>query len=39
MYGGGQRENVRLSDIGDAVHYLDENDGEVPFGFEDYLDE
>jgi hypothetical protein len=39
MYGGGQRENVRLSDVGEAVRYLDANDGDVPFGLEKYLDE
>lgn len=39
MYGGGHRENVRLSDVGEAVRYLDAHGGDVPFGFEDYLDD
>lgn len=33
-YGGGHRENVRLSSVEAAVSYLEENDGEVPFGFD-----
>jgi hypothetical protein len=39
MYGGGHRENVRLSNVRAAVRYLDRNGGDVPFGFDDYLDE
>lgn len=34
-YGGGARENVRLTGAQEAVEYLDENDGEIPFGFEE----
>jgi hypothetical protein len=34
-YGGGHRENIRLSSIGDAVDYLEANGGNVPFGFGD----
>lgn len=37
-YGGGHRENIRLSDVGESVRYLDRNGGNVPFGFDDYLD-
>ena len=33
-YGGGHRENVRLSNANDAVKFLKENDGNVPFGFD-----
>lgn len=33
-YGGGHRQNIRLSDATEAVEYLRENDGNVPFGFE-----
>jgi hypothetical protein len=33
MYGGGQRENVRLTSVEDAVDYLKDNGGDVPFGF------
>ncbi|SFS11829.1 hypothetical protein SAMN05216559_3953 [Halomicrobium zhouii] len=32
-YGGGHRENVRLTSIEAAVRYLESNDGDVPFGF------
>lgn len=32
-YGGGHRENVRLGSIDEAVDFLKEHDGEVPFGF------
>lgn len=32
-YGGGHRQNVRLTSVGDAVSYLEDNDGDVPFGF------
>lgn len=31
---GGNRDNVRLTDVNDAVAYLKANDGDVPFGFE-----
>jgi hypothetical protein len=33
-YGGGHRENVRLTAPSDAVKYLKQNGGDVPFGFE-----
>ena len=32
-YGGGHRDNVRLSSVQDAVAYLTDNGGDVPFGF------
>lgn len=32
-YGGGHRENVRLTSIEAAVRYLESN-GDVPFGFD-----
>lgn len=32
-YGGGGRQNIRLTDVSDAVDYLEENDGDVPFGY------
>ena len=32
-YGGGHRENVRLTSIEAAVRYLNSNGGDVPFGF------
>jgi hypothetical protein len=32
-YGGGHRENVRLSGVDNAVDYLKSNGGDVPFGF------
>lgn len=32
-YGGGHRDNVRLTSAQDAVDYLEANDGDVPFGF------
>jgi len=38
-YGGGHRENIRLTGATEAVQYLDDNGGEIPFGFEDKLDE
>ena len=38
-YGGGHRANIRLTSAQDAVQYLAANDGEIPFGFGDYLDE
>ncbi|RDI69567.1 hypothetical protein DWB78_18625 [Halopelagius longus] len=31
---GGQRNAVRLTSISDAVDYLKENGGDVPFGFD-----
>jgi hypothetical protein len=34
QYGGGARENVQLSDVDEAVEFLKENGGEVPFGFD-----
>jgi hypothetical protein len=33
-YGGGHRQNVRLTSVEDAVEYLRDNDGNVPFGFD-----
>ena len=33
-YGGGHRQNVRLTSVEDAVTYLKDNDGEIPFGFD-----
>lgn len=32
-YGGGRRENVRLTSVDAAVEYLEANDGDVPFGY------
>jgi len=32
-YGGGHRENIRLTSVEAAVDYLEDNDGDVPFGF------
>lgn len=32
-YGGGHRENVRLTSVEDATEYLRDNGGNVPFGF------
>lgn len=37
--GGGARENVQLGDVQTAVQYLHENDGEVPWGFRDMIDD
>ncbi len=34
QYGGGARENVQLSDVEEAVQFLKDNDGDVPFGFD-----
>jgi len=34
QYGGGARENVQLSDMDEAIQFLRDNDGEVPFGFD-----
>lgn len=34
QYGGGARDNVRLTNVGDAVEYLKDNNGNVPFGFD-----
>lgn len=31
---GGSRDNVRLASVDDAVAYLRENGGELPFGFD-----
>lgn len=31
---GGQRDAIRLTSVEDAVEYLEENGGNVPFGFE-----
>jgi hypothetical protein len=31
---GGSRDNVRLTSVDEAVAYLRENGGDVPFGFE-----
>jgi hypothetical protein len=33
-YGGGHRQNVRLTSVDDAVRYLKDNEGDVPFGFD-----
>lgn len=33
-YGGGHRENIRLGNVEDAVQFLKENGGNVPFGFD-----
>lgn len=33
-YGGGHRQNVRLTSVEDAVDYLKANGGDVPFGFD-----
>lgn len=33
-YGGGHRQNVRLTSADTAVEYLKDNDGDVPFGFD-----
>lgn len=32
-YGGGARQNIQLTSVEDAVKYLKDNDGDVPFGF------
>jgi len=32
-YGGGHRANIRLSSPEQAVEYLKDNDGDVPFGW------
>ena len=34
MYGGGHRQNVRLTSVEDAVDYLKQNGGDIPFGFD-----
>lgn len=31
---GGQRDAIKLTDVETAVEFLEENDGNVPFGFE-----
>jgi len=33
-YGGGHRQNVRIISVEDAVDYLKQNGGDVPFGFD-----
>jgi len=33
-YGGGHRQNVRLTSVEDAVEYLKDNGGDIPFGFD-----
>lgn len=33
-YGGGHRENIRLTSVDAAVEYLEANGGNVPFGFD-----
>lgn len=33
-YGGGHRQNVRLTSVQDAVAYLKANGGNAPFGFD-----
>lgn len=33
-YGGGHRENVRLTDLQAAADYLSDNGGDVPFGWD-----
>lgn len=33
-YGGGARNNIRLGDRKEAVEFLKENGGNVPFGFD-----
>jgi len=30
---GGSRDAIRLTSVADAVDYLEDNDGNVPFGF------
>lgn len=37
--GGGARENVQLGSVKDAVRYLYENDGEVPWTFRDEIED
>lgn len=32
-YGGGHRSNIRLTSVEDAVQYLDDHGGDVPFPF------
>lgn len=34
QYGGGARDNIRLQNVEDAVEFLKEHGGNVPFGFE-----
>ena len=33
-YGGGHRNNVRLTGVEEAVHYLEGEGGEIPFGLD-----
>lgn len=37
--GGGARENVQLADVQQAVRYLYENGGEVPWTFRDEIED
>ena len=34
MCGGSHRQNVRLTSVEDAVDYLKQNGGDIPFGFD-----
>lgn len=34
QYGGGARENIRLGNVNEAVQFLKDNGGNVPFGFD-----
>lgn len=31
---GGSRDNVRLTSVEDAIRFLEDNDGTVPFGYD-----
>jgi hypothetical protein len=33
-YGGGGRQNIRLTSVEEAVNFLNDNDGNVPFGYD-----
>jgi hypothetical protein len=37
--GGGARENVQLGDIGEAARYIHENGGDLPWGFDEYIED
>ncbi|GAA0524718.1 hypothetical protein SAMN04488066_10627 [Halorubrum aquaticum] len=37
--GGGARENVQLADVKEAVRYLYEHGGDVPWGFREYIED
>lgn len=37
--GGGARENVQLGDVKEAVRYLYENGGDVPWSFREYIED